>query len=123
MGKTSDIGELDTIIVPAREEGFQEVFIGENRWYPIRISGSMIPQIKYIAGYRIAPISAITHVAPVIRILPWKDTGKYCLEFAEPAREIPHIKLDQSGKGIAPQAPRYATMDKLKKARVLSEVF
>ncbi len=123
MGKTADIGELDTIVVPAREEGFQEAFIGENRWYPIRIHGSMIPQIKHIAAYRVAPISAITHVAPVNRIIPWKDTGKYCLEFAEPAQEITHIKLDPSGKGIAPQSPRYTIMDKLVKAKVLSEVF
>lgn len=124
VGKeTADIGELDTIVVPAREDGFQETFIGENRWYAIRIHGSMIPQIKHIAAYRVAPISAITHIAPVSNIAPWKDTGKYCLEFAEPAQEIPHIKLDPSGKGLAPQAPRYTTMEKLKQAKVLSEAF
>lgn len=119
----ADIGELDTIVVPAREEGFKETFIGENRWYAIRIHGSMIPQIKHVAAYRVAPISAITHVAPVNKIVPWKDTGKYCLEFAEPAHEITHIKLDPSGKGIAPQAPRYTTMEKFKQAKVLSQVF
>jgi len=121
--KTADIGELDTIVVPAREDGFNETFLGENRWYAIRIHGSMIPQIKHIAVYRVAPISAITHIAPVNKILPWRDTGKYCLEFAEPAREIGPIKLDQPGRGIAPQAPRYTSMKKLTQAKVLSEVF
>lgn len=121
--ETADIGELDTIIVPAREDGFKETFLGENRWYAIRIHSSMIPQIKHIAAYRVAPVSAITHVAPVNKILPWQDTGKYCLEFAEPADEINPIILDKSEKGLAPQAPRYTSMKKLLSAKVLSDIF
>ncbi|MHA1835158.1 MAG: hypothetical protein ACTSV7_14375 [Candidatus Baldrarchaeia archaeon] len=121
--ETADIGELDTIIVPAREDGFNETFLGENRWYAIRIHSSMIPQIKHIAAYRVAPISAITHVAPVNKIIPWKDTGKYCIEFAEPAHEINPIKLDQPGRGMAPQAPRYTSFEKLSRAKVWSDVF
>jgi hypothetical protein len=62
-----DPGEVDTVVVPAREDGFSETFLGENRWYEIRIHGTMRPQIKYIAGYRVAPISAITHIAAVPR--------------------------------------------------------
>ncbi len=122
-GATADIGELDTIVVPAREEGFQDTFLGENRWYAIRMHSSMIPQIKHIAAYRVAPRSAITHTAPVSKIIPWKDTGKYCLEFAEPAREIGPIKLDQPGRGKAPQAPRYTSMKKLDHAKALGDVF
>ena len=121
--KEADVGELDTIVVPAREEGFNEVFLGENRWYAIRINSSMIPQIKHVAAYQVAPVSAITHVAPVNRIIPWKDTGKYCIEFAEPAREIKHIELDEQRKGVAPQAPRYTSMEKLEKAKTMSDVF
>jgi len=119
----TDIAELDTIVVPAREDGFQETFVGENRWYAIRIHSSMIPQIKHIAAYRVAPVSAITHLASVSRIIPWQDTGKYCLEFAEPAQEIGSIKLDQPGKGKAPQSPRYTSMNKLLKAKTISDIF
>jgi hypothetical protein len=118
-----DIGELDAIVVPAREDGFQETFLGENRWYAIRIHSSMIPQIKHIAAYRVAPISAITHLAPVSNIVPWKDTGKYCLEFSEPAREIRPIKLGQPGRGKAPQAPRYTSLNKLTQAKTLADIF
>jgi len=121
--KATDVSELDTIVVPAQADGFQETFIGENRWYAIRIDGSMIPQIKHIAAYRVAPVSAITHIAPVNKIVPWKDTSKYCLEFAEPAHEIEPIKLDSPGKGFAPQAPRYTSMKKLLKAKVLSDIY
>jgi len=49
-----DTSELDTVVVPAREDGF----LGENRWYQVRIHGSMRPQIKYIAVYQVAPVSA-----------------------------------------------------------------
>lgn len=119
----ADIGELDTIVVPARDDGFRETFLGENRWYAIRIHSSMIPQIKHVAAYRVAPVSAITHVAPVSRIVPWQDSGKYCLEFAEPAREIDPIKLEQGGRGKVPQSPRYTSMTKLSEAKTLSDVF
>lgn len=47
-----DIESVDTIVVPAQEEGFIETFIGENRWYSIRINSLMIPKIKYIAAYQ-----------------------------------------------------------------------
>ncbi len=118
---TTDIAELDTIVVPAREAGFQETFLGENRWYAIRMNSSMIPQIKDIAVYRKAPTSAITHVAPVSMIVPWQDTGKYCVEFAQPAREIVPIRLKT--QAAAPQAPRYTSLEKLQAAKTLDEVF
>ena len=41
------VGLKDTIIVPAQEEGFNEVFIGENCWYAIRIGGGKLKDIKY----------------------------------------------------------------------------
>lgn len=122
-GSKEDISEIDTIVVPAREDGFIETFLGENRWYAIRIHSSMIPQIKHIAAYQVSPISAITHIAPVSRIEPWENSGKYCLIFAEPAREIASIKLDGDAKGRAPQAPRYTSLEKINKAKVLSDIF
>jgi hypothetical protein len=57
--------EIDTIVVPAQAQGFQEVFLDENRWYSIRINGSIRPQIKYIAGYQVAPVQAVTYFARV----------------------------------------------------------
>ena len=49
--ETDGINEVDTIIVPAYEDGFLETFIGENCWYAVRISAQMIGSIKYIAAY------------------------------------------------------------------------
>jgi len=114
--------QLDTIVVPAQAEGFNNVFIQENSWWSIRISASMIERIKYIAAYQVAPISAITHIAEVARINKYKDTNKYILYFKEPAQEIGPIMLG-IGKGLAPQAPRYTKRTKLLSAKTLSDVF
>ncbi|MBQ3565413.1 MAG: hypothetical protein IJA14_04655 [Alphaproteobacteria bacterium] len=117
------VEELDTIVVPAREEGFNRVFLGENCWYEIKISSSMIPKIKYIAAYQTASVSAITYYAEVSNIEKYKDTNKYILYFKDKA-----IKLDSPikiaiNKGIAPQSPRYTTFNKIKKSKTLEEVF
>jgi len=115
--------ELDTIVVPAQAEGFQEEFIDNNCWWSIRISSSMLNRIKYIAAYQVAPISAITHVAEVAKIEKYRDSNKYIVFFKEPAKEISNVKLDTKKKGTAPQAPRYTTFEKLMKGKVLSDVF
>ncbi len=113
--------DVDTIVVPAAADGFQSAFLEKNAWWQIRISASMLDRIKYIAAYQISPISAITHFAEVARIEKYKDTNKYILYFKDKATKIEPIKLD--GKGLAPQAPRYTSMEKIKKAKTLSEVF
>lgn len=120
-----DPSELDTIVVPAQKEGFHEVFLGENRWYQIRIHASMVSRIKYIAAYQSAPVSAITHVAPVKSIAHWKDGLKYVLTFTEPAKPIGPLKLvpKPKGKTTAPQAPRYTSYARLMQASNLDQVF
>ena len=77
--------QLQTIIVPAQQDGFDEVFLGENCWYAIRVAGGMLPKIKYIAAYRSQPVSAITHYARVSNIKPYGETGKYRPTSAEAA--------------------------------------
>jgi len=118
-----DVSELDTVVVPAREDGFVETFLGEDRWYAVRIHSSMIPQIKYVAAYRVSPTSAITHWAPVRSIEPWKETGKVVLNFAQPAQEIGPIPLVRDGRVTAPQNLRYTTFERLKKAKTLDDAF
>lgn len=113
---------LDTIVVPAKEDGFNEVFLGQNSWYAIRISGGMLEKIKYIASYRITPIQAITHFAPIERIEPYGEDGKYKLIFAKPAEELKDkIIFDPASGSI--QSPRYTNFQKLLNAKKTSEVF
>ncbi|MFZ0845349.1 MAG: hypothetical protein WAM62_06115 [Pseudolabrys sp.] len=111
--------QSDTVVVPAREEGFQEVFIGENQWRAIRIGAAMKDRIKFIAAYRVAPVQAITHLAKVLEIKPYKDTGKYQLIFDGPAKQIKPIKLKEGE--AAPQGPFYVRHEKLLTANTVDE--
>lgn len=115
------VGEIDTIVVPAQKDGFEQVFINDNAWWAIRISGGMLSKIKYIAAYQSQPISAITHVAPVARIEPYGDSGKYKLIFSEPAKPIGPIPFADAPSGFM-QGPRYTTYDKLQKAKKVTDI-
>lgn len=122
-GAAVDPAEIDTIVVPARDDGFNDVFLGENRWYKIRLHPSMIPKIKHIAVYRVAPESRITHVAPVRSIEQWPDSNKYVVNFAAPAEPIGPIPVKPNGRIRPPQAPRYTSRHRLEQARTLDQVF
>jgi hypothetical protein len=119
----ADTGEFDTVVVPARADGVSETFLAEHRWYAVRIHGTMRPQIKYIALYQVAPVSAITHVAPVKSIEPWKDTGKYVLNFSSPAQEIGPIPLVKGGRVKPLYNLRYTTRARLDTAKSLDEIW
>jgi hypothetical protein len=112
---------LDTIIVPAQKEGFEKVFLGEDCWHAIRISGGMLDKIKYIAAYQTQPVSAITHYAPVSRIEPYGEGGKYKLVFSEKATAITPIPFGEAPSG-AMQGPRYVAFSKLQSAKTLSDL-
>ena len=109
----------DTIIVPAREEGFNEVFIKENQWFAIRIGAAMKERLKYIAAYQVAPISAVTHIAEIEDIKPYKDTGKYVVIFKGPAKEINPITVKETKN--APQSPTYVRYEDLIAANTLED--
>jgi hypothetical protein len=113
--------ENDTIIVPAQRDGFEKVFVGENAWRAIRISGGMLPKIKHIAAYQTQPISAITHVAPVSRIEPYGDSGKYQLIFSEPAKPIDPIPFADAPTGSM-QGPRYTNLQRLQSAKKVTDL-
>jgi hypothetical protein len=113
--------ERDTIIVPARKDGFDRVFLGQNCWYAIRISGGMLQKIRYIAAYQSQPISAITHFAPVERIEPYGEEGKYKVIFSEKAQAIGPIEYGNAPSG-AMQGPRYTTVGRLKSAKTLADL-
>ncbi|MHB9140859.1 MAG: GIY-YIG nuclease family protein [Paludibacter sp.] len=112
----------DTVVVPAQEDGFKEVFLGENCWYAIRIGGGMLNEIKYIAAYQSAPISAITHYAEVDTIEAYGDGGKYKLNFKSAATQIEPIKFGNAKTGSL-QSTRYTSFEKLMKAKSVKELF
>lgn len=114
--------QADTVVVPAQKEGFEQVFLGENCWHAIRISGAMLDKIRYCAVYQVSPVSAVTHVAPVKQIEPFGDGGKYRLVFSQPAMKVGPIPFGDAITGSM-QGPRYTSYAKLKAAKKISELF
>ena len=96
--------------------------MAQNRWYQIRIGGGMLNKIKYLAVYQTDPIRAITHVAPVDRIEPYGDQGKYVLYFSEQPTELSQPVVLGSKSKLAIQAPIYTSIGKLKSAKDLSDI-
>jgi len=114
--------DFDTVVVPAQADGFKEVFLGQNSWYAIRISGGMLNKLRYIAAYVSKPVSAITHCAAIDRIEPYGDNGKYRVFFTSKAERISPIPFGDAQPGII-QNTRYTSLSKLKKAKNLAELF
>jgi hypothetical protein len=115
---------VDTIVCPAREDGFKEAFLDKSAWWQIRLSPSLIPQLKWIAMYESKPVSAIRWIGRIQEngIKPYKNTGKYIIA-VEQKSKIDPIKLDPNKKGVAPQSPRYTTYEKLKGAKHISDLW
>ena len=112
---------FNTIVVPANEDGFNKVFLGEDCWYAIPIGSEMIDRIKYIAAYQTAPISAVTHYAPVKQIEKIEGTGKFKIIFAEHAKELTSIPFGDAKIGSM-RRPKYTTYERLLKASSIREL-
>lgn len=119
MAREMRLQTADTIVVPARKDGFERVFIGENSWYAIRIRSDRIPQLKYIAVYQVAPISAITHLAEIKTIESVDQSGKYRVVFARPAEKIRPIHLGSRSKI---QSPVYCAYERLRTAKDVDDL-
>jgi hypothetical protein len=117
-----DSDKFDTIVVPAREEGFKQRFLSENCWFAVRINSNHISKLKYIAAYQVAPVAAITHIAEIDTILPYNNSGKYIIQFKGKATKIPSIQRPEKSE-ISIQSSRYALKDKLLAAKNLDQVW
>jgi len=117
----ADDHKPDTVIVPAQKDGFEKVFLGENCWYSIRISPGMLDKIRFVAVYQAAPVAAITHYAPVDRIEPYGESGKYKLVFSEKPKLIGPIPLADASP-VFVMGPKYTSFEKLKVATKISDL-
>nr|WEJ76835.1 PIN-like domain-containing protein [Streptococcus suis] len=118
-----DYSKDDTVIVPARSTGFREVFLGENRWYSIRMKDDRIKYIKYIAAYQTYPKSEITYIAEVDDIIdsPYAS-GKKMILFKSQARKLKKsIPLGTDTNAF--QGPRYTNIINLLNADNTDDIF
>lgn len=123
--RVSELTEVDTIVCPARPSGFKEVFLAQNRWYSIRMSAAMIPQIKYVAMYETKPYSGIRWIGYVQDIKPYQDTDKFEIVLSEKEKLDTPIKTNPADikKGLVPRGPKYTKMSLLKTAKNLEDIF
>jgi len=117
---------FDTVVCPARDDGFDSAFLGQHAWWAIRIAAANLPKIRYVAIYRVAPISAITHYGEVDRIEPYvgdAGEGKYKLILKGDPTALPApVRLGRNSH-LKPQGPKYAQIETILKAKTLDDVF
>lgn len=113
----------DTIVCPAKEDGFKSAFLGEKAWWAVKLSPERIPDIRYIAIYQSAPISKITYYGVVDKIETYKDTGKYIIYLkGEPIKLEKPVKLGKN-RQLCPQGPKYSHLDEILNAKTLDDIF
>lgn len=113
--------QFDTLLVASSEENFAQVFLRERRWYGVRIHHLRLPSLKWIAIYRRAPTSAITHYAAIVDATEDASTGRYHISLdriAELRRPVP-----MRGEKRTPiQGQRYVTLQSILDAREVAEL-
>lgn len=120
--KTGEAVDFDMVVCAAFEDGFKHAYLENNAWWAIRLSQEAREKLRYLAIYEKAPIAHISHYSEIERIELYKDTGKYIL-YLKNKKTVKPIKLGTGKKGEAPQAPRYTTLEKLLKAKTISELW
>lgn len=113
---------LDTIIVPANTDNFVSLFLGQYKWGAIKLSPTSFKELKFIAAYQTAPVSAITHLAEIKSIEKSEEKGKYFIYFKEAPTKIIDIKFDGIA-GTQIQGARYTSKENLLKAKTVSDLF
>ncbi|PZS08643.1 MAG: hypothetical protein DLM70_02415 [Chloroflexi bacterium] len=126
--------------MPLHPVGFEAVFLGEMRFYAIRISKEMREEVKFVAAYRVASISAITHIAIIDSIELWNEVGvvdaypgyspyrssnrdRYVISFSEAPVAIRAVPAAKDGRVFPPQGPRYASRARIEAALSLDDVW
>ena len=118
-------GKCDTVILASSGRGFEETFLGEEEsacWYPCRISEAREANLKYIAIYRGAPVSAITHYAKIKEFVYDKEREcKVCYFDGSPV-ELPNGIGMGNKESCFFVGTKYTTLESLLNADKVDEI-
>ncbi|MBJ8325852.1 PIN-like domain-containing protein [Streptococcus pacificus] len=120
---STEIEYQDTIIVRAKKHGFNEVFLGEDSWYWVRIDKDRIPFVNYIAVYQTSPVKEITHYATIKDFeTSDEDPTKKKIIFKNKATELKkHIPLGNDWNAL--QSNRYTNFQNLFNSKDTDDLF
>lgn len=111
--------QFDTVIFSSKKRGFEETFMGEAEppcWYPCRVKEEREQELKYIAIYRGAPVSAITHYAK-IKAFRWDPERKFKVcEFDGSPIELPNPIVLGNRPGCYFNGTKYTSLESMLKA-------
>ena len=115
----------NTVIFSSVDRGFEETFMGEKEipcWYPCTCSSERLANLKYIAIYRGAPISAITHYAKIKEIkFSSEKNCNVCYFDGEPI-ELPNKIGLGSKPGCFFRGPKYTSIESMLNATDADEI-
>jgi restriction system protein len=114
--------KFDTLVCAAKEDGFKRAFLDQKAWWAVRINENKLSQIKYLAIYQVAPVSAITYYGEVDKIEPYENSNKYKLYLKE-IHQIQNPIVLGRNPHLKPQGPRYTTIDNILKGKTLDDIF
>ncbi|MHC4937299.1 MAG: hypothetical protein ACYTGJ_13955, partial [Planctomycetota bacterium] len=75
------------------------------------------------AAYQSAPVSAVTHYAPVDRIEPCGDLGKYRVVISEPVKPLQSPIAFGDAAPRAMQGVRYTSLERVLSTKQTTELF
>lgn len=117
--------KYDTVILSSKGRGFEDTFLGESEepcWYPCKISETREKNLKYIAIYRGAPVSAITHYAKIKEFKYSEERGCKVCYFDGKAKALPNkIKLGTKNNRFFVGA-KYTALENLINASIADEI-
>lgn len=119
--RPTSCAEADTILIAAQEDTFNDVFMAEHRWYPVRIDAGRLNALRWIAAYRALPRQAITHYARILEVLPHMETGRHAIHFAAPELLERALPLGQH-RSAAIQGHRYVNLEDLMSSQTVGEL-
>ncbi|MBE7114447.1 hypothetical protein FT641_18490 [Bacillus paranthracis] len=117
--KDSPLLELDTLVVPTRQETFARTFI-KNREIGVRPSDWRLDTVENVAIYVDTPVEKITHYAAVESISEL-SRGIYAIKVSEPVALDNPIEL-AVGDNVGIRRVTYTTVEKLKNAKYIHEL-
>ncbi|MGG3726023.1 hypothetical protein ABET23_03610 [Bacillus wiedmannii] len=110
----------DTLIAAGHVDGFNEVFLNNHEWYEVRMASWRLQHLKYLGIYVSAPVSKVTHYAPIESFQVLKNK-KYKFKLGEPIRLEQPIELSEYDL-VGVRQTLYTTLKHLKKSKHLYQL-